>query len=128
MRLLVDSHALLWLITGDHRLSPTGRASFLDPANELFFSAASYWEICIKVSIGKLTLSSDWSEVIDRELAVNSIQWLPIAKEHCQAVIALPLHHRDPFDRIIVAQAICEGLSLLSDDPLLRQYDAPVVW
>jgi len=119
---------LLWLITGDNRLSSVARASFLDPSNELFFSAASYWEICIKVGIGKLTLTSDWSEVIDRELAVNTIEWLPIAKTHCLAVMALPLHHRDPFDRIIVAQAICEGLSFLSDDPLLREYDAPVVW
>lgn len=128
MRLLVDTHALLWLITGDARLSPTARALFLDPVNELFLSAASYWKICIKVSIGKLTLMSDWPEVIDRELVANGIEWLSVAKEHCQAVVTLPFHHRDPFDRILVAQAICESLSLLSDDPLLREYDAPVVW
>ncbi|MBC7819735.1 MAG: type II toxin-antitoxin system VapC family toxin, partial [Planctomycetaceae bacterium] len=67
MRLLVDTHALLWLITGDARLSQTARAMFLEPVNELFLSAASYWEICIKVSIGKLTLMSDWPDVIDRE-------------------------------------------------------------
>lgn len=128
MSLLVDTHVLLWLITGDARLSQSARAGFLDPINELFLSAASYWEICIKVGIGKLTLMSDWPAVIDRELTVNGIEWLPITKEHCQTIVTLPFHHRDPFDRIIVAQAICEGLSLLSDDPVLRQYDAPVVW
>ena len=128
MRLLVDTHALLWLITDDTRLSATARTMFLDPVNELFLSAASYWEICIKVSIGKLTLMSDWPDVIDRELAANGIEWLPVAKEHCQLVMTLPFHHRDPFDRIIVAQAICESLSILSNDPLLREYDAPVVW
>ncbi len=128
MRWLVDTHALLWLITGDARLSSNARAVFLDPVNELFLSAASYWEICIKVSIGKLTLMSDCPDVIDRELTANGIEWLPVAKEHCQAVVSLPFHHRDPFDRIIIAQALCENLSLLSDDPLLRKYDSTVVW
>lgn len=127
MRLLLDTHAFLWLLD-DRGLSATAQVLFLDPENEVFFSVASYWEICIKVSIGKLDIGSNWIEQIDREMAINGIVWLPIEKEHCLGVINLPHPHRDPFDRLLIAQARAEGLTLLSADPNFGGYDVAVVW
>ncbi len=80
------------------------------------------------MSIGKLKLASDWPTIIDRELDFNGITWLPVTKMHCQAVASLPFHHRDPFDRMLVAQAQTEQLTLLSDDPLLSAYEVLVDW
>ena len=127
MKLLLDTHTFLWFV---YR-RPTGERFFqlcLDPANDLYLSVASYWEICIKTSLGKMELTEDWADVFDREIAVNAIRWLPIEPRHCREVLALPHHHRDPFDRLLVAQARLEGLTLLSADPNLGRYDVPVIW
>lgn len=127
MRLLLDTHTFLWFI---YR-SPTGERFYdlcLDPKNDLFLSIASYWEICIKVSLGKMKLATDWQKAFEREMALNDIRWLPIEPRHCRAVIALPHHHHDPFDRLLVAQAQTEKLTLLSADPNFGGYDVPVVW
>ncbi|CUS06303.1 Toxin-antitoxin system, toxin component, PIN family [Candidatus Promineifilum breve] len=132
MRLLLDTHALLWLLD-DRALSTVAQTVFLDPENELFFSVASYWEICIKVSLGKLNIGDDWINQIDEELAINGITWLPIEKSHCLELMALPrpaqvAGHRDPFDRLLIAQARAEGLSVLSADPNFGRYDVAVLW
>lgn len=127
MRLLLDTHTFLWSITS-RQLSPAADAAFLDADNDLFLSVASYWEICIKLGLGKLSLPDDWQQVIERAMTVNAIDWLPIEPRHCREVIALPRHHRDPFDRLLVAQARLEGLTLLSADPNFGGYDVPVVW
>lgn len=127
MRLLIDTHALLWLLD-DRRLSATAAKAFLQPDAQLFLSVASYWEICIKVSLGKLQVAENWPDLIQTEMMVNDIHWLPIEPRHCREVIALPHHHRDPFDRLLVAQARLEGLTLLSADPNLGGYDVTVVW
>lgn len=127
MNLLLDTHVLLGSITS-RRLSPAADAVFLDPRNALFLSAASYWEICIKLSLGKLTLPGNWPEVIELARSVNDIHWLPIEPRHCRAVLELSHHHRDPFDRLLIAQARVEGLTLLSADPNLGRYGVPVVW
>ena len=127
MNLLLDTHVLLGSITS-RRLSPAADAVFLDPRNALFLSAASYWEICIKLSLGKLILPGNWPEVIELARSVNDIRWLPIEPRHCQAVLELSHHHRDPFDRLLIAQARVEGLTLLSADPNLGRYGVPVVW
>ncbi len=127
MRLLLDTHAFLWSITSS-RLSPAADAAFLDTGNQLFLSVASYWEMCIKLSLGKLALPDNWQQVAERAMAVNEIRWLPIEPRHCRAVIALPHHHHDPFDRLLVAQAQTEKLTLLSADPNFGGYDVPVVW
>ena len=127
MKLLLDTHTFLWFV---YR-RPTGERFFqlcLDPANDLYLSVASYWEICIKTSLGKMELTEDWADVFDREIAVNAIRWLPIEPRHCREVLALPHHHRDPFDRLLVAQARLEGLTLLSADPNLGRYAVPVIW
>lgn len=127
MQLLLDIHAFLWIINGG-LLSQRARQSFLDQENETHLSAASYWEISIKVSIGRLVLADDWIEVFDRELAANRIKWLPIKKEHCAGVVNLPMIHRDPFDRLLIAQALFEQMTLLTHDEYIQQYDAPFLW
>ena len=132
MRLLLDTHTFLWFI---YR-KPTGERFYdlcLNPNNALYLSVASYWEICIKVGLGKMQLTEDWVEVFEREMRVNDIHWLPIDPRHCREVIALPQTgllsgHRDPFDRLLVAQARLEGLTLLSADPNFGRYDVGVVW
>lgn len=132
MNLLLDTHIFLWSITS-RRLSPAADAAFLDADNTLYLSAASYWEICIKLGIGKLTLPEDWQSTADLAMTINAIRWLPIEKSHCLELLALPrpelvFGHRDPFDRLLIAQARAEGLTLLSADPNFGRYDVPVLW
>lgn len=122
MRILIDTHVLLWLITDDARLSDHTKRVFLNKQNSLFFSLASCWEMCIKVSIGKLKLSDDWFQRLEQELALNTIQWLPIAPSHCLQVSKLPPHHHDPFDRLLVAQAMMEDLVLMTNDQHMANY------
>jgi len=128
MKILVDTHALLWLITGNERLSKTAKKIFLDPENYLFISAASLWEICIKVSLGKLSLKSGWLKIIQDEMKANAIQWLPVEMLHCAQLAKLPFHHRDPFDRMLIAQAMVEELQLLSRDRRLSDYEITCIW
>jgi PIN domain nuclease of toxin-antitoxin system len=128
MKVLLDTHAFLWLINGDDRLSETAQKTFLDPGNILFFSAASLWEICIKISLGKLSLKSGWLKTIQDEMKVNAIQWLSIEMPHCVELTNLPFHHRDPFDRMLIAQAIVGDLQLLSWDNRLSSYEIKCIW
>ncbi len=128
MKTLLDTHALLWLITGDKRLSETARNIFLDQENTLFFSMAGLWEICIKMSLGKLSLKSGWLKTIQDEMKINAIQWLPIEMLHCAELTKLPFHHRDPFDRMLVAQAMVEDMLLLSSDSRLSDYEITRIW
>jgi PIN domain nuclease of toxin-antitoxin system len=127
MKLLLDTHVFLWSLTGEN-LSYAARDAFLNTENSLFFSAASYWEICIKQSLGKLRLVANWADVFDRELAANNIQWLPIEKTHCQQLIQLPPLHGDPFDRLLIAQAQCDGLTLLTVDKHIQAYAVDTLW
>jgi PIN domain nuclease of toxin-antitoxin system len=90
LKVLLDTHTFLWLITDDDRLSPTARSIFLDPQNSLFFSAASLWEICIKVSLDKLSLKRGWLKTIQKEMKLNAITWLPIDVAHCAQLTKLP--------------------------------------
>ena len=128
MKVLLDTHALLWLITDDDRLSQNARQIFLDAETRLFFSAASLWEICIKISLGKLSLKNGWFHIIQKEMELNTIQWLPIDMAHCAEVAEMPFHHRDPFDRMLIAQAIVEDMRLLSRDHRLSDYAIERVW
>ena len=128
MKVLLDTHAFLWAIAGDKKLSKTARKTFLDPGNSLLFSAASLWETCIKMSLEKLTLKSGWYTKIQNELRVNAIQWLPVEMRHCVELTKLPFHHRDPIDRMLIAQARVEELRVLSRDARLSAYDIPRIW
>ena len=128
MKVLLDTHAFLWLITDEDRLSENARQTFLNTENSLFFSAASLWEICIKKSLGKLSLKDGWFQTIQKEMEINTIQWLPIETTHCAEVTELPFHHRDPFDRMLIAQAIVEDMKLLSRDSRLSDYAVELIW
>lgn len=128
MKLLLDTHAFLWLITDDGRLSQNARQIFMSSENKLFFSLASLWEICIKISLGKLSLKTGWLHTIQKEMELNTIQWLPIDMAHCAEVAQMPFHHRDPFDRMLIAQAMVEDMRVLSRDQRLSDYAIERVW
>lgn len=125
MRLLLDTHLLLWAAGPSPRLSPEARLLIDDPENELLFSAASLWEIAIKSGLRRPNFRVE-PLLFRRNLLDNRYQELPITGEHAVAVANLPPLHKDPFDRIIVAQSIVEGITLLTSDPRVAQYPAPV--
>ena len=111
MRLLLDTHAFLWYVLDDEKLGGAARGAINDSANDVFVSPASYWEIAIKISIGKYELTTPFEAFWDRAVVSNHFQILPIEIKHAAAVAKLPFHHKDPFDRLLVAQAIVENLT-----------------
>lgn len=124
MRVLVDTHAVLWWLGNDPRLPDPARSLIAEPENDLLVSVASLWEIAIKRKLGKLQVVDDLPEVILRE----GFRWLPISPAHAWAVRDLELHHRDPFDRVLVAQALLEGIPIISTDVRLGAYGIDVRW
>lgn len=125
MKLLLDTHLLLWAAGSPERLSPAARALLEDPENELLFSAASLWEIAIKRGLGRDDFKVD-ARVLRRGLLDNGYSELPIASAHAVAIDTLPPIHKDPFDRMLVTQAMVEGITLLTADGLVAQYPGPV--
>lgn len=128
MKFLLDTHVFIWMISNESALSKEAMAAMANQRNSLFFSAASYWEICIKISVGKLTLGKTWEKKVDRELEFNGIQWMPIRKNHSQAICSLPGIHKDPFDRILVSQAKCEKMVLITADKNIQKYPVKWIW
>lgn len=128
MKLLADTHTLLWAIGAPDRLGTRARKALAEPGNQVSFSIVSLWEIAIKISLGRLELSADWRDLIDGGRKRLHAQWLSLEPEHCHEVATLPWHHRDPFDRILVAQAISEGMTLVSRDRRMRAYATDVLW
>ncbi len=128
MRILIDTHALLWLFSGDGRLSKDAKSAYLDNGNELYFSVASYWEICLKVLAKKLTLCHGWQSLLDNHLAENGIRILDISRKHIKYTIRLPLIHKDPFDRMLVAQAAIEKLTIMTKDENITRYTINTIW
>jgi PIN domain nuclease of toxin-antitoxin system len=125
MKVLLDTHLLLWAAGEPRRLPAPARALIKDPANELVFSAASLWEIAIKRQLGREDFRVE-PRLLRRGLLENSYSELPITSEHTVALDSLPPIHRDPFDRILVAQAMVEGIPLLTVDPVVARYRGPV--
>jgi PIN domain nuclease of toxin-antitoxin system len=128
LKALLDTHAFLWWISDDRSISDRAREVIGDGRNELFFSAASGWEISIKAGLGRLEVPEDLQRFIADQLSRNAIQVLPIYLRHALHIRTLPDHHRDPFDRILVSQAILEEMSLISSDPQISRYPVEVVW
>ena len=128
MTLLLDTHAFLWFVWDDQNLSLSAKALIEDPANRKLVSVASCWEIAIKVGLRKLTLGEPATTFLPRELSRNGIHLLAIELAHATFVESLPPHHKDPFDRLLVAQAIIDKLSLVSADAILDQYGIHRVW
>jgi len=121
MRYLIDTHAFLWFSSGSIELSQKAKEIILDKDNEILISIASLWEISIKTSIGKLEISGEYESIID-DVTGNGIEILPINFAHTVVQNKLPFHHRDPFDRIIIAQAIVENINLISKDEIFDVY------
>ncbi len=127
MSYLLDTHIFLWWVLNHPNLSRSIRATIADPTHAVYVSAASAWEMMIKSSIGKLTLPSSPERWIKEQLRLNAFLPLPISIEHALAVASLPPLHKDPFDRIIIAQANVEGLTLITDDAIIPQYAVKVL-
>jgi len=128
VRLLLDTSAFLWWITDSDRLSRRAREVLASGLNEIFFSAVSAWEIAVKAGLGRIRLPDDPERFIPEQLTANAFQILPLHMRHALRVFALPNYHRDPFDRMLVAQAQSEGLALLSGDAQFGRYSVEVVW
>lgn len=127
MKLLLDTHAFLFAISEPERLSARTRKLLLDPAVERWVSVVSLWEIAIKVQIGKLTLPLE-PDYYTRHLQAMQAKVLPVTAGHSLALMGLPLLHRDPFDRLLIAQASIEALTLVSRDRIFERYGAEIVW
>ncbi len=123
MNLLLDTHIVLWAFTDDARLTGAARDAIVDGRNRVFVSAATAWEIAIKRSIGKLRAPGNYAEELERHRFTS----LDITTAHALSVEALPAHHRDPFDRMLVAQALFESLTLVTKDTKMRAYDVPLM-
>jgi PIN domain nuclease of toxin-antitoxin system len=128
MNILLDTHAMIWFLEGAPQLGKTVETVIADRNNKVLFSVASHWELCIKVSIGKIALMDHWHVMLGRTMREIGIQWLPIDPNHSRTIVDLPFHHRDPFDRLLIAQALCEQLTVATHDAQIRKYPVPIIW
>lgn len=128
MRLLLDTHAFLWFINDSAELSYEARAAIEDGENELFLSYASLWEMAIKISLGKLSMPEPFDHFINEQVQLNQISLLSFTIPQIAPIATLPFHHRDPFDRMLVAQALSENLPVLSRDAAFDAYSVQRIW
>jgi PIN domain nuclease of toxin-antitoxin system len=128
MRLLLDSHALIWALDDPSRLSSSATIELRDLTNELLLSAATVWELAIKSGQGKLTLSLPYRQWMDRATMDLGLTILPITVEYAERQASLPMYHRDPFDRLLIAQALVDGISLVCSDVAFDAYGVTRVW
>ncbi len=128
MRALLDTHVLLWWLTDSDRLTRRAREVIAARETELYWSAASSWELAIKTALGRLELPGPPRSVIPKVIRDQALRPLEVTHAHALAVAELPWHHRDPFDRLLVAQAGLENLGVLTADPVFAEYGAQVVW
>ncbi len=128
MNLLLDTCTFLWIVTDDDALSPESRKLISDPTNEVFLSAISFWEIMLKNSLGKLPLPTPLEQFLSTQRARHHIEALPVQEEATVHLPKLPALHKDPFDRMLICQAIQHELTILTPDPLITQYAIRTVW
>jgi PIN domain nuclease of toxin-antitoxin system len=128
VRLLLDTQTLLWFYLDDSRLSGAAKTAILDPGRAKLVSPASYWEIAIKVNLGKYVLKESCADFIQHAIFDNGFNVLPVEPRHTAALIGLPPHHKDPFDRLLVAQAMVEGIAIVSGDAALDAYGVTRLW
>lgn len=128
MNLLLDTHVLIWLIQGNENLSQTARTAISDEENSLYLSIASIWEISIKLGVGKLELGIPLDRVLNDFIIPSKIELLSIEISHLLVLQNLPLQHRDPFDRLLIAQSQSESLTLISGDRVFSDYSVNVLW
>jgi len=128
VRLLLDTHTFLWFLSADPQLSATARTLIEDGDNEVYLSVGSLWEMAIKIGLGKLSLGRPYETFIPDQLARTGIDLLTITFGHTARVLTLPSHHRDPFDRLLIAQALVEGLSIVGVDAAFDAYGVARLW
>jgi len=124
----LETHTFLWWITDSPELSQRARNAIGDSTNELYLSAASGWEIAIKTKLGRLGIAGDPEKLIPEQMALNAIDGLPVQMSHALHVFQLPDLHRDPFDRILIAQCQVEEIPIITRDPAISQYDVETIW
>lgn len=128
MRFLADTHAFLWFVFGDPRLSAKAEKLLGDPAAQPVLSAVSLWEIAVKVSIGKLKLGREYGDFVDEFVLRRDVEMLAIEVAHLKEYPVLPMYHRDPFDRLLIAQARTESLPIVTDDSAFKSYHVKTIW
>ncbi len=128
MRMLLDTHAFLWFILNEPQLSPAARTAIIDPTNDVEISPATYWEIAIKIRTGKYSLPGPYESFIAGQIRANYFDILPVEVRHTSLLTSLPFHHRDPFDRLLVAQALVEAIPIVSADADLDPYGVNRLW
>jgi PIN domain nuclease of toxin-antitoxin system len=128
MKLLLDTHTFLWLVEGSPNLSGKAEKALADPANDLYLSVASVWELAIKTGNKKLTLSDPLDVYVGKWTATYQLNPLAIQTAHALALVGLPDYHKDPFDRILIAQATVEGMTLVTADSKLTPYPVAILW
>jgi PIN domain nuclease of toxin-antitoxin system len=128
MNLLLDTHTFLWLRFSPDKVSSTALSAYQDEANQVFLSHASVWEMQIKHQLGKLELDIDLAELLKEQCEQNSLQLLPVEIIHILGLSKLPFHHKDPFDRLLISQAVTENMSLVSSDEFFSDYEVKVLW
>ena len=128
MRLLLDTHTFLWFLLEDPQLSTTASDLIVDPTNDIEVSPATYWEIAIKISLGKYALPEPYDIFMEREITTSDFRILPIEPKHTAVLTTLPFHHRDPFDRLLIAQAMVEAIPILSVDTAFDAYPVTRLW
>ena len=128
MTLLLDTHTLLWFLKNDPQLSASAKAAIENSANRKLVSIVSCWEIAIKAGLGKLKLGEPTAVLLSREIPANSFDLLPISLAHVTAVETLPAHHKDPFDRLLIAQTLAESVTLVSNDAKFDAYGIARLW
>ena len=128
MKLLLDTHAFIWWATDDTRLSEQATNAIMSPGNELYLSAASVWEMAIKSALGRMQIAMSLRDFLTTYKAQYELEDLPILRQHAAAVANLPPHHRDPFDRMLIAQAQLEEMLVLTADSAFTAYDVARLW
>lgn len=128
MKLLLDTHTFIWFVTDDPKLSSIAKRLIEDEHNEKSFSIASIWEMAIKHSIGKLNFDLPLCRFLEQQMSLNSMTSLNIELKHLDVIATLPLHHRDPFDRLLIAQAMVEGLPIVGVDAAFDAYEIQRLW
>jgi PIN domain nuclease of toxin-antitoxin system len=128
MKLLIDTHTFLWFVLNDSSLTPIARDLIIDPLNDIFLSPVSYWEIAIKISIGKYRIPGQFEHWMNDQIQINELAILPLEVAHSAAVITLPFHHKDPFDRLLIAQSFVETIPIVSADVIFDAYGVTRLW
>ena len=128
MKLLLDTHTLLWLVEDDPQLSQTALDLLVDPGNELLLSPATYWELAIKISIRKYQLTDPLADYMAEAVQLYGLSILSIDVKHAEAIVTLPHHHKDPFDRMLIAQSVVENVALVSSDEAIDAYPIQRLW